>query len=65
MAEEQELGERVINTGKVLIGARYQPPPPTRTPSRDELNLQEALLGIRKSWWHQMVRWLTKDPRDG
>ena len=33
-----------FNTGKVLIGSNYQPPVTAWMPSRDQINLQTALL---------------------
>ena len=37
------------NTGKVLIGCRYEPPPPNYVVSEDAYRLQTALLmGRRK-----------------
>ena len=34
------------NTGKVLIGCRYTPPPPRYPLSADDERLQRALLGL-------------------
>lgn len=47
------------NTGKVMIGCRYTPPPPRYHVSLDEDRLQRALLGIRKEvprdYWVTLV----------
>lgn len=36
-------GERILNTGKVAIGAQYQPPARVQS-SRDMVRIQSALL---------------------
>ena len=47
------------NTGKVLIGCRYTPPPPRYYFSADEDRLQRALIGGKKhvpaDYWFGLI----------
>jgi len=45
---EKQMKVTPYNTGKVQIGSRFTPKPPTM--SADEERIQKALLGVKKSW---------------